>query len=357
MTGAATPPQQSQDSSSRGGCLITGATGFIGGHLVKRLVRDGQPTRCLVRASSDTSLLEQLDVEIVVGDLGSTGSLERAAAGCRSVFHCGAMVSDWATAKEIAQVNVQGTRNLLGAAVACGVERLVHFSTTDVYGYPNHPGIDEAYRATKFRNWYAQTKLAAETEVGRAQVAHSLETVVLRPATVYGPGSTEVVGEIARAIRNGSMLLIDGGRAVAGLCYVENLIDAAVLAQVHPAASGHAFNVSDGLEVTWKEFTGDLADGLGCAPPRWSLPYPVAVGVAFPLERGYRLLRSATGLRTRPLLSRQAVQVMGTNQDFSTQKARDLLGWEPRIDYEAGLRATISWLVADSVTGTPPDSV
>jgi polyketide synthase len=344
---AARRPGEENGSTAGTRCLITGGTGFIGGHLAQRLVRDGQAVRCLVRASSDTALLRTLGVELVTGDLGNPSSLERAAAGCRFVFHCAAFVSDWGTPQEIAAVNVHGTRNLLQASVAARVERVVHFSTTDVYGYPDGVAIDESYRASRFRNWYAQTKIAAETEVRRAQTTNSLEAVVLRPATVYGPRSTEVVGEIARAVRNGSMLLIAGGRAVAGLCYVDNLIDAAVLAQRHPGASGQAFNVSDGLPITWEAFITDLANGLGCAPPRWSIPYSVASGAGFTLEHCYRLVRRATGLRTRPLLSRQAVQVMGTSQDFSVRKAQEVIGWGPRVDYPAGLEATLSWLRAE----------
>ena len=148
-------------------------------------------------------------------------------------------------------------------------------------------------------------------------------------------------------MRNGNMFLVDGGRAVAGLCYVDNLVDAAILALRHEAAPGQAFNVSDGLDITWKEFTDALAKGLGCSQVRWSLPYWIANGIGFSLEHGYRLLRKTTGLKTSPLLSRQAVQVLGRNQDFSNRKARELLGWEPRIDYAAGLEATLVWLQAE----------
>jgi nucleoside-diphosphate-sugar epimerase len=322
--------------------LVTGATGFIGGHLAQRLVREGYRVRCLARASSDTSLLDALDVEIVVGDLTSAGSLAPAAEGCRYVVHCGAQVSDWATVDEIARVNVDGTRNLLEAAVAASVQRFVHVSTTDVYGYPGGAAIDETYAATRFRNWYAQTKLAAEAEVHRAERA--LDVVILRPATVYGPRSTEVVGEIARAIRGGYMFLVDGGRAIAGLVYVDNLVDAAILALGHEAARGQAFNLSDGLDVTWKRFTDDLAAGLGTPRVRWSLPYWLASGIGFSLEHGYRLVRRTTHLTTPPLLSRQAVHVMGIDQDFSNRKARELLGWGPRVGYADGLAATLTWL-------------
>lgn len=332
------------DSSRDDVCLVTGASGFIGGRLVRRLVQEGHPVRCLVRASSDTSQLDELGVEIAVGDLTSERSLARAVDGCDYVFHCGALVSDWATTQEITRTNVHGTRSLLEASAGASVQRFIHFSTTDVYGYPGGASIDESYAGTRFRNWYAQTKRDAESEVRRAELAHALDTVILRPATVYGPGSIDVVGEIARAIRSRNMLLVAGGRAVAGLCYVDNLMDAALLALRHDAAPGHAFNVSDGLRVTWREFTDSLAEGLGCSKVRWSMPYWMASGVGFSLEHGYRLLRRATGLDAPPLLSRQAVHVLGRDQDFCNRKARETLGWEPRVDYSAGLQATLAWL-------------
>jgi acetylornithine/succinyldiaminopimelate/putrescine aminotransferase/nucleoside-diphosphate-sugar epimerase len=332
------------DPSRHDVCLITGATGFIGGHLAQRLVQDGHQVRCLVRASSDTSLLDSLDVEIAVGDLTSAGSLTRATQGCRYVFHCGALVSDWATTEEISRINEGGTQNLLQASVDASVERFIHFSTTDVYGYPGRAAVDETHAPARFANWYAHTKRAAEAQVRRMEQTRGLDAVILRPATVYGPRSTDVIGEIARAMRRGNMLLVDGGRAVAGLCYVENLMDAAALALAHDAAPGHAFNVSDGLDITWKEFTDDLAEGLGYSKVRWSLPYWVANSIGFSLEHTYRLLRKTTRLNVAPLLSRQAVHVLAKNQDFSNRKARDVLGWEPRVDYATGLDATLTWL-------------
>jgi len=323
-------------------CLITGASGFIGGRLAQRLVAEGHPVRCLVRGSSDRSRLERLDVEIAVGDLTSADSLRRAVEGAQHVLHCGALVSDWATTEELTAINVGGTRNLVEACVEESIGRFIHFSTTDVYGHPRERAIEESYSARRFANWYAQTKLDAESEILRQGPA--LEAVILRPATVYGPGSTEVIGEIARAIQAGHMLLLDGGRAIAGLCYVENLLDAAVLALRHEAAPGQAFNVTDGLAVTWRELADGLAEGLGCAKVRWSVPYWLANGIGFSLEHGYRLARRATGLSTPALLSRQAVQVLGRDQDFSNRKLREMLGWEPRVDYAGGLEATLAWL-------------
>jgi nucleoside-diphosphate-sugar epimerase len=325
-------------SGPRALCLLSGASGFIGGRLSERLLDEGYAVRCLVRPTSDTSRLRQLDVELAVADLGDPAALATAAAGCEFVLHCAALVSDWATTGEAVRANVLGTRNLL--AVSGAARRFLHFSTTDVYGHPGTAAVEETRPAASFANWYAHTKRLAEREVRAAAPG----AVILRPATVYGPGSADVVGAIARALCNGSMLLVDGGRPIAGLCYVDNLLDAALLALRAEAAAGEAFNVSDGLPVSWRRFTDDLADGLGCRRARFSLPYRAAAAAGVTLEQGYRLLRRATGLTLPPLLSRQAVQVLGRDQDFSAGKARELLGWEPRVSYEDGLAATLGWL-------------
>lgn len=146
------------------------------------------------------------------------------------------------------------------------------------------------------------------------------------------------------------MLLVNRGRAIAGLLYVENLVDAAVLALRDDAALGEAFNLTDGLDITWNRFLADVAEALGYPEPKWSVPYGVAFGIALALEHGYRFLRHAARLKTRPLLSRQAVHVLGRDQDFCNRKARDVLGWAPRVSYQEGLAATVEWLREEYLT-------
>jgi nucleoside-diphosphate-sugar epimerase len=233
------------------------------------------------------------------------------------------------------------------AAASAGVRRAVHISTTDVYAFPGAGPVTESHVPTRFANWYAQTKLEAEREVRAAASEAPLASVILRPATVYGPGSTDVIGEIARAIRGGHMLLVDRGRAVAGLCYVENLVDAVLIALRHKDAPGEAFNVTDGLPTTWRELCDDLAEGMRARRVRWSIPYRPAHALGLALEGTYRLLRRSTGVQLAPLLSRQAVQVLGRDQHFSNLKLRHTLGWEPRVGYAQGLRATLEWLASE----------
>jgi nucleoside-diphosphate-sugar epimerase len=332
--------------------LLTGATGFIGGRLATRLAGEGRSVRCLVRPGADTSRLAPLGVELAVGDITRPATLSGAAAGVSHVVHCAAMVSDWATVAEIEAVNTAGTRNLLEAAAAADVKRFVHLSTTDIYGHPGGNGtIEETQRPAGFSNWYAETKLRAEAEVRRST---AFDTVLIRPATVYGPGSKEVVGEIAKAIQRRQMLLIDRGRPIAGLCFVENAIDAVALALDHEAAPGETFNVTDGLPVTWRQLTEDLAAGLGCPGPRFSLPYRPALALGAGLEGAYRLARRGTGLTLPALLSRQAVQVLGRDQRFSNERIRRLLGWEPRVGYREGMESTLRWLGEEHLAARPP---
>jgi nucleoside-diphosphate-sugar epimerase len=325
-------------------CLVTGASGFIGARLTRRLVADGYAVRCLVRETSDVSALAGLDVELVRADLTEATAVADATDNCRFVVHCGALVSDWAAVAEIRGVNVGGTRNILDAAAKASAERFVLLSTTDVYGHPGGRRLDELQPPAGFANWYAQTKREAELEVRSAARRDAIKTVILRVATVYGPGSREVVGEMARAICRGQMLTVDGGRAIAGLVYVDNLLDAIMLALGAEAAAGETFNVSDELDVTWQRFLNDLAAGLNRKPPRWSLPYGAGHGIALALEHGYRALHRVTGLTAPALLSRQAVQVLGRDQDFSSARIRAALGWEPQVGYAAGMEATLAWL-------------
>ncbi len=329
-------------------CLVTGATGFVGGHVVTGLLAAGYQVRCLARSTSNTSGLDTLPVEIVTADLTDPASLQRAVTGCRYVVHSGAMVSDWATIEEIQAANVTGTRDLLAAAAGAGVSRFVQISTTDVYGYPGGSEVEEHDPSGRFTNWYAETKRAAEHAVEQASGGDGMETVILRPATIYGPGSKETVGEIAKALRaSGMMLLVGGGRADAGLCYVENLVDAVLLALSADAAAGGAYNVCDEVGISWRRFTSDLADRLGFPRARISMPYPVAYAIGAGLERGYRAARVRTGVTMRPLLSRQAVQVLGREQSFSNRRLREELGWTPRVDYEDAMAATVAWLQAE----------
>ena len=333
--------------------LLTGASGFVGGHLAERLVADGHRVRCLVRETSEVGRLRSLaaagdgpGTELAYGDLSDAASLAAAVQGVDVVVHSAAVVTDWATIEEIRAANVSGTQDLVDAAVRGGVRRFIQISTTDVYGYPGMR-VDEEFTPSGFANWYSQTKREAEAVLRADAGAGGLEYVILRPATIYGPRAADIIGEIAKGLLGRYLPLIGGGNIVAGLCYVENLAEAVSVALDHPDAAGRTFNVLDGESITWREFLGDLARGVGARPPLLRLSYKVAWRLAVVLEETYRLVRRQTGLKMAPLLSRAAVHVMGRPQDFSNRRLRETLGWEPTVGYADGLAATLNWLRED----------
>lgn len=319
--------------------LVTGGTGLIGGHLARRLVERGLPVRGLVRGGR--SRLPE-GVEPFEGDLDDAASLARAMRGVSHVFHCAGLVSDWGAPSDFHRANVDGTRRVVGAAVAAGVRRFVHMSSAAVHGYHGRRPFTETSPRHGRGIPYIASKIAAEDVVLEAVRAAGLDAVMLRPVMVFGPGSKHYVAEIARHLREGSMILVDGGRHVAGLAYVENVVDACELAAASDAPPGSAWTICDGSEVTWGEYIARLAAGIGAPPPRWSFPS----SLLYPLAIASELAGRATGRRERPLLTRLAVLELGTEQRYDIRKARDDLGYTPRIDFEAAMERTIRWVNA-----------
>ncbi len=320
--------------------LVTGATGLIGGHLVRRLVAQGETVRALVRPQSKSAALRELNVELGVGDLCDPESIRRVMLGVTAVYHCGGLVSDWGKRSAFYNTNIEGTRHVVQAAVSAGVERLVHLSSAAVYGYRSCVAVDEAQPCDSRRIPYIESKIAAEQIVRRAVEEQQLDAVMLRPVMVYGPNCQNYVGEVVRHLRQGSMVLLDGGRHVAGLAYVENVVDACLLAGRAGDAKGRVFNICDGLPVTWKEYICALADGIGVRRPRLSLPTGLAYGLAVCLEATGRVV----GLRKRPWLTRLAVLELGRAQRYNISQARVELGYTPSVSFETAMQRTLDWV-------------
>ena len=320
-------------------CLVTGGSGFLGSHLVEALVRRGERVRVLVRPTSKTEHLVNLGVELCPGDLGDIQSLRKATLNIDKVYHCAALAADWGRWKDFEKTNVVGTRNFLQAALERGVNKFIHTSTTDVYGYPDSP-VDET-APFRLRGWpYGDTKIKAEQAVWEYHRQHGLPMTIIRPLNIYGPRSTTFVLEIAELLKKGSMVHIGKGLKNAGLAYVTNVVDVILLAADNDISIGQAYHASDGSDVTWPQYVNHLADIIGAPHPRISIPYRPAYFIGWLMEKIY----GALAIRSRPLLTRMAVELVGTDQGFLIEKAQKDLNFRPQVDFEEGMGLVKDWL-------------
>jgi nucleoside-diphosphate-sugar epimerase len=313
--------------------LVTGANGFVGSHLLKALRARGDEVRALVRKDADTSRISDALDFIVQGDLRDAASLRTALRGVVRVFHCAAKVSDWGFEKEFHDANVLGTDNLLAAARAAGVTRFIHVSSTDVYGYPGYPADESAsYRYRGFP--YVDTKIDAEKLVWASYRERGFPVTVLRPASIYGADSITLVRDIVDLLRKGEMVHLGLRPTPAGLCHVDNLVQAMLLAADAKAAVGQAYNVTDGSGISWREYVDGLADACGFKRAKIVLPRVIA----YPLAACMEAVARSAGQKKRPLLTRMAVEIFTTNQEFSIEKIKRELGYAPRASFKEFLK-------------------
>ncbi len=322
--------------------LVTGATGFIGSHLVRALLAEGRPVRALVREGNCAYSLGKMGAEIVEGDITIPSSLPRVLDGIDRVFHCAAMVSDWGAWDDFRLANVQGVDNMLAASRVAGVRHFIHLSTTDVYGFPRRPGDEE--EPFQYRGWpYGDTKIDGEKKVWKYHEKYGLPVTVIRPANVYGAGSRSFVLEIARMLKNRDMVHLGNGGQSAGLCHVNNLVTCILLAGRNGNSVGQSYNVTDGTDLSWREFVELLAEKSGMPGPRITLPRRLAYLTGWLMERFGNPARE----NDRPLLTRMAVEIFTADQAFSIGKARRELGYRPTETVEGAMDGMVAWLVGE----------
>jgi nucleoside-diphosphate-sugar epimerase len=331
--------------------LVTGATGFVGRHLVPALCRRGARVRALTRRTSDLGRLGELGVEVASGDLEDPASLERAASGQRLVFHTAARVSDWAPREELLRVNVDGTRNLVAACQAAGVERLVHVSSLTVLGLPRDGALvdEQTPCATPPLDPYSESKLAGELLVREANGRRGLATTVVRPGVVWGPGDTTIMPRFAALLRRRRMVLVAGGANRVALSHVANLVEGLILAATTPAAAGRVYHVVDGEELTAREAIEGLAEALGTPPPRLSLPFPLVYGLAAAGE----LVARTLGRSAPPRITRFGVRLVACDCRYDRGAAQRDLGYRPLVPFREGMAALA---VALAIAPPPGDN-
>ncbi|HEY3451848.1 MAG TPA: NAD-dependent epimerase/dehydratase family protein [Myxococcales bacterium] len=315
--------------------LVTGASGFLGGHLADFLKRRGYAVRALVRATSDTRKLEALGVELCRGDLTDQPSLVAAMKGVRTVFNSAAKVSDWGPKEAFLTVNRDGAANVVAACQEAGVERVVHFSSLTVLGLPRAGETisEDSPYATGPLDKYTQSKLEGERVVREAHGRRGLSTVVVRPGAIWGPGDPHILPRIVALLRRGRMVYIGGGKNHVALSHVENLSLGLALAAEVPAAAGRVYHVIDEEDLTSREVLDGLADGLGTPRPVASVPFWLVYGAAGAMELGARLL----GSEKAPPMSRYGVRLVASDCRYERSRAKKELGYQAIVSFKQGV--------------------
>jgi nucleoside-diphosphate-sugar epimerase len=336
--------------------LVTGGTGFIGSHLVERLLAAGHETRVLVRDKAKGDWLRQRGAELSSGDVTDRASLARATEGIDTVLHCAAYVTDWGRWHKFQAVTVDGTKNLLSAAASAGVSRFLHVSTATVYDdqfsrrariitedAPHGERGDRAYGN------YSRAKVLAERLVWQSHREGQIAATVVRPTWVYGPRDFTILPRLIDHLKGPLACWIGRDDPVVDPIYVTDVAECAYLAATKERAAGQAYNVAPPEQIRLRQFLGALCRELNIPLPGWSLPY----GAAYVATKACETWAHLIGAKNAPSLTASGLASFTVDQHFDPGKAIAELNWRPQIDLEEGARRTAAWFTASASLPNP----
>lgn len=317
--------------------LVTGGTGFTGSALCRRLAKDGHEVIALDnQAGLFEAELRSLGVRIELGSVADRELVDRLTKGCERVFHLAAafrLVN--LGAKAYYDVNVNGTRWVMDAALRHGVARVVYCSTQGVHGDVRRPpGNEESPIAPA--DYYQQTKWEGEL-VAKEYLDKGLWVSIVRPTAIYGPGDPERFYMIFRRVNKGRFVFLGDGSTHYHPVYIDNLVDAFILAAETDAAKGQAYIIADEHSLPIKELVKEVGRALDAKVTLTHLPFWPAYAVAAAVELVYKPLPA------EPPIFRRRVDWFRQNRSFDISKARRELGYKPRVDLPTGLRRTGEW--------------
>ena len=319
----------------KGKILVTGATGFTGGHLTRKLLEDGHTIRVLVRRNSDYYALSDSGCEIVFGDLATGEGIDEAVCGVEKVYHIGAAFRVEGVPKRYFwDVNVEGTRRLLDASLKHGVKRFVHCSTVGVHGEIKNPPANED---TPFHpeDHYQKSKLEGEL-LALDYVRKGLGVVVFRPTGIYGPGDMRFL-KLFRPISRGRWFIVGQGKNLYHLTYIDDLVRGIILCGDKEGIEGEVFIIGGEEYTTVNELGLTIAEVLGVKIKIINLPILPIWTIAIVCEWLYPLFN------LEPPLFRRRLDFFLKDRAFDISKARNVLGYNPSTSLKEGFRVTLDW--------------
>lgn len=317
--------------------LVTGATGFVGSRLSERLsVEEKATVTGLGRNLDRVSHLNSQGVTLKTVDLLDTEALKRAVEGQEFIFHTAAVMdADPDTAKS---VNVEATEDLVRLAGKAGVSRIIHISTVGAYDMANRTEVDESTPlALDHPATYPRTKAQAEKSALDMADKFEIELTIVRPSMIYGPGHGIWTVGMFKNIQEGKPVFLGDGSAHFNPVYIDDVVNALILCAKSPEAAGESFNLSAEV-TTWREFMSYYGDLCNKKPK--GLPLFVAHLMAF--------ANKIPGVNTP--IDQGFIEMANSHKHFPTDKAFEILGWEPKVDLEEGIKRTTQWLKEEIYT-------
>jgi nucleoside-diphosphate-sugar epimerase len=316
--------------------LVTGAAGFTGGALARRLASSGLNVRGTARPGSDTQQLEEAGVDVCPGDIGDPRDVARMVAGRTHIFHIAALFRRAGVAdSEYARVNIEGTRYLLDAAISEGVRKVIHCSTIGVCGHIANPPADE-HTPYNPGDIYQRTKMEGEKLALEYFRSGKIDGSVVRPASIYGPGDLRLL-KLFRMINKRRFVVVGNGKPTFHTVYIDDLVDAFILAMESEASTGEVFIAAGPDYVPLNTLFADIAEELDVPPPRLRVP-------AWPIQLlGTIVEKICIPFGVEPPIYRRRVDFFTKNRAFDISKARTVLGYDPKIDVREGIHRTAEW--------------
>ncbi len=321
-------------------CFVTGATGFIGHHIVKQLRQDRHNVRILVREDSSLNLLDGLEYETTVGDVTDLDSLlEGIPDSTEWLFHNAAIMADWGGKDHFFPVNVGGTENILEVIRRKDIPRLLHTSSTAVYGFPEtSKHITEDWEKNP-ANAYQESKLASEELIRQYVADYGIEVAMIRPPVVLGEGDMFTGPQFIERIEEGSMVVFGDGSNEQSFVHAEDVASGLVVAAENfESARNEAFNVTS-FTCEFRKLMEAIAEDLDVEPSFREIPYGLAKIVGGFLGALYQ----AFGRDNAPLLTAFRARMFGSEYIIDDSKIREELGYRSKWDLESTVEDMVEW--------------